>query len=61
VFFLLEFPFPSRRIFIGSHLLPPLWFAASVLKRARVLGRQDHEHINADFNVVDLHTPPRAS
>jgi hypothetical protein len=24
VFFLLEFPSPSRRIFIGSHSLPPL-------------------------------------
>jgi hypothetical protein len=30
-FILLEFPFPSRRIFIGSHSLPPLWFAVSVL------------------------------
>jgi hypothetical protein len=27
VFILLEFPSPSRRIFIDSHLLPPLWFA----------------------------------
>jgi hypothetical protein len=32
VFLLLEFPSPSRKIFIGSHLLPPLWFAASVLQ-----------------------------
>jgi hypothetical protein len=31
MFILLEFPFPSRRIFIGSHSLPPLWFAVSVL------------------------------
>jgi hypothetical protein len=31
VFILLEFPPPSRRIFIGSHSLPPLWFAVSVL------------------------------
>jgi hypothetical protein len=31
VFILLEFPSPSRRIFIGSHSLPPLWFAVSVL------------------------------
>jgi hypothetical protein len=31
VFVLLEFPSPSRRIFIGSHSLPPLWFAVSVL------------------------------
>jgi hypothetical protein len=29
-FILLEFPSPSRRIFIGSHSLPPLWFAVSV-------------------------------
>jgi hypothetical protein len=31
VFILLEFPSPLRRIFIGSHSLPPLWFAVSVL------------------------------
>jgi hypothetical protein len=31
-FILLEFSSPSRRIFIGSHSLPPpLWFAVSVL------------------------------
>jgi hypothetical protein len=35
VFILLEFPSPSRRIFIGSHSLPPpLWFAVSVLHDA---------------------------
>jgi hypothetical protein len=32
-FVLLEFSSPSRRIFIGSHSLPPLWFAVSVLQR----------------------------
>jgi hypothetical protein len=32
VFILLEFPSPSRRIFIGSHSLPPLWFAVSILQ-----------------------------
>jgi hypothetical protein len=32
VFVLLEVPSPSRRIFIGSHSLPPLWFAVSVLR-----------------------------
>jgi hypothetical protein len=32
VFILLEFPSPSRSIFIGSHSLPPLWFAVSVLQ-----------------------------
>jgi hypothetical protein len=31
VFVLLESPSPLRRIFIGSHSLPPLWFAVSVL------------------------------
>jgi hypothetical protein len=32
VFILLEFPSPSRIIFIGSYSLPPLWFAVSVLQ-----------------------------
>jgi hypothetical protein len=32
VFILSEPPSPSRRIFIGSHSLPPLWFAVSVLQ-----------------------------
>jgi hypothetical protein len=32
VFGLLESPSPSRRIFIGSHSLPPLWFVVSVLR-----------------------------
>jgi hypothetical protein len=31
LFVLLEFLSPSRRIFIGSHSLPPLWFVVSVL------------------------------
>jgi hypothetical protein len=31
-FILLEFASPSRRIFIGSLSLPPLWFAVSVLQ-----------------------------
>jgi hypothetical protein len=34
VFILLESPSPSRRIFIGSLSLPPLWFAVSVLQPA---------------------------
>jgi hypothetical protein len=33
-FVLLEFSSPSRRIFIGSQSLPPLWFAISVLHQA---------------------------
>jgi hypothetical protein len=32
VFILLESSSPSRRSFIGSHSLPPLWFAVSVLQ-----------------------------
>jgi hypothetical protein len=35
VFILLEFPSPSRRIFNGSHSLPPLWYAVSVLQTPR--------------------------
>jgi hypothetical protein len=31
-FILLEFPSHSKRIFIGSHSVPPLWFAVSVLQ-----------------------------
>jgi hypothetical protein len=30
-------------------------------ERVHELGKQAHEHINADFNVDDLNTPPRAS
>jgi hypothetical protein len=33
VFILLEFPSHSRRIFIDSHSLTPLWFTVSVLHR----------------------------
>jgi hypothetical protein len=40
VFILLEFPSPSRRIFIGSHSLPPLWFAVSVLHCASTFVRR---------------------
>jgi hypothetical protein len=38
-FILLEFPSPSRRIFIGSHSLPPIWFAESVLRKGRKLSK----------------------
>jgi hypothetical protein len=31
VFVLLESPSPSRKNFIGSHSLPPVWFTVSVL------------------------------
>jgi hypothetical protein len=30
-------------------------------ERARELGRQARDHINADFNIDDLSTPPGAS
>jgi hypothetical protein len=32
VFVLLEPPSPSRRFIMGSHSLPPLWFAVLVLQ-----------------------------
>jgi hypothetical protein len=53
-FILLEFPSPSRRIFIGSHSLPPLWFAVSVLHRQPegVLGA-----VLVEVGVVDAHPP----
>jgi hypothetical protein len=38
VFILLEFLSPSRRIFIGSHSLPPLWFTVSVLHLCIAVG-----------------------
>jgi hypothetical protein len=49
VFALLEFPSPSRRIFIGSHSLPPLWFVVSVLQilwEGRMIRRQARPCIN---------------
>jgi hypothetical protein len=38
VFVLLEASSPSRRIFIGSHSLPPLWVAVSVLQGLDAVG-----------------------
>jgi hypothetical protein len=35
--------------------------ASARSERARELGRQAHDRINADFNVDDPSTPPRAS
>jgi hypothetical protein len=49
VFILLEVPSPSRRIFIGSHSLPPLWFVVSVLQSAIL---QSHFHINFGFKAA---------
>jgi hypothetical protein len=44
VFVLLQSPSPSRRIFIGSHSLPPLWFAVSVLQYSAL----DEEQFNEE-------------
>jgi hypothetical protein len=45
VFVLLQYPSPSRRIFIGSHSLPPpLWFAVSVLQYSAL----DEEQFNEE-------------
>jgi hypothetical protein len=55
MFILLEFPSTTRRIFIGSHSLPPLWFAVSVLHGAtyqRAMNYIFHEYIN---NIVEIY------
>jgi hypothetical protein len=41
VFVLLESPSTSRRIFIGSHSLSPLWFAVSVFQREDAAARRE--------------------
>jgi hypothetical protein len=43
VFVLLEPSSPSRRILIGSHSLPPLWFAVSVLQLHRRIRHLEHD------------------
>jgi hypothetical protein len=48
VFVLLESPSPSRRIFIGSHSLPPLWFTVSVL---HLWSEIFHRHGDDDVHV----------
>jgi hypothetical protein len=53
VFVLLEFPSPSRRIFIGSHSLPP-----SLVRRIGLSGGGDHRH-QMEKNIAvgrDAHT-----
>jgi hypothetical protein len=45
LFILLEFLSPSRRIFIGSHSLPPLWFAVSVLHGEAVVLSVAYPHV----------------
>jgi hypothetical protein len=49
VFILLEPPSPSRKIFIGSHSLPPLWFAVSVLHKAKLASKGKPRIINPVF------------
>jgi hypothetical protein len=52
VFILLKFPSPSRRIFIGSHSLPPLWFAVSVLHIGPNHEQKEHiQHITHKLNA----------
>jgi hypothetical protein len=42
VFILLEFSSPSRRIFVGSHSLPPLWSPDRSFSYERSFGPQSH-------------------
>jgi hypothetical protein len=71
VFILLEPLSPSRRIFIGSHSLPPLWFAVSVLhelgctadlsmavaRRERGRGKGEKEEGERDELAADVWGP----
>jgi hypothetical protein len=56
VFILLEFPSPSRRIFIGSHSLPPLWFAVPVLQSAPIHSPLSDPQLSPSFYTVDQKT-----
>jgi hypothetical protein len=60
-FILLEFPSPSRKNFIGSHSLPPLWFAVSVLQReasntgeAKIKVVRKHFRLTFVFNALNI-------
>jgi hypothetical protein len=53
VFILLEFASPPRRIFIGSHSLPPLCFAVSVLQSG-CEGQVDSPSEKRLLEVVDV-------
>jgi hypothetical protein len=44
-FILLEFQSPSRRIFIGSHSLPPLWSSNPSFRRANTLRKISSENL----------------
>jgi hypothetical protein len=57
VFTLLEFQSTSRRIFIGSHSLPPLWFVVSVLHLA-LGGRRSAVPRNLDTGTTPTPTKP---
>jgi hypothetical protein len=52
VFVLLEPSSPSRRIFIGSHSLPPLWFAVSVLHVVDALAAGEAVVLSFDYSQV---------
>jgi hypothetical protein len=53
MFILMEFPSPSRRIFIGSHSLPPpLWFAVSVFQEATIHQSSNHTWSSGNRLVV---------
>jgi hypothetical protein len=56
-FILLEFLSPSRRIFIGAHSLPPLWFAVSVLHPANIMSNNIGPHADYVFFATDLRQP----
>jgi hypothetical protein len=56
VFIVLEFPSPSRRIFIGSHSLPPLWFDVSVLQNLREQALKQ-ENLNLVVKVFKVEGP----
>jgi hypothetical protein len=52
-FVLLEFSSPSRRIFIGSHSLPPLWFVVSVLQLVANMEKMVNEDLSSTAKHVD--------
>jgi hypothetical protein len=62
-FILLEPLSPPRRIFIGSHSLPPLWFAVSVLQSTTdEVGDRYDDNMDLSLYVqmtVPVHPPKR--
>jgi hypothetical protein len=53
VFVLLESLSHSRRIFIGSHSLPPLWFALSVLHSTPTYRREYENFTHLPRDSID--------